>query len=151
MSKESYARGFCKAAAAAGVDPVALAKLAYDQYDLDAISEKIGKRRKMPLFGKGISKTKLPHSEEDISDMIRLYLAKRNDREGTEFGERDVSELISPYRRAGNEDEKAKYLSGLIEKIGPGYGKVVSHPTNSTYRVQSPIMSSRPAERAKTQ
>ena len=30
MSKESYARGFCKAAAAAGVDPVALAK--YAQY-----------------------------------------------------------------------------------------------------------------------
>lgn len=28
MSKESYARGFCKAAAAAGVDPVALAKYA---------------------------------------------------------------------------------------------------------------------------
>ena len=28
MSKESYARGFCKAAAAAGVDPVALAKFA---------------------------------------------------------------------------------------------------------------------------
>jgi len=30
MSKESYARGFCKAAAAAGVDPVALAKYAQD-------------------------------------------------------------------------------------------------------------------------
>ena len=28
MSKESYARGFCKAAEAAGVDPVALAKYA---------------------------------------------------------------------------------------------------------------------------
>lgn len=28
MSKESYARGFCKAAEAAGVDPVALAKFA---------------------------------------------------------------------------------------------------------------------------
>lgn len=28
MSKESYARGFCKAAAAAGVDPVRLAKFA---------------------------------------------------------------------------------------------------------------------------
>lgn len=32
MSKESYARGFCKAAAAAGVDPVALAK--YAQYNM---------------------------------------------------------------------------------------------------------------------
>ena len=30
MSKESYARGFCKAAQAAGVDPVALAKYAQD-------------------------------------------------------------------------------------------------------------------------
>ena len=28
MSKESYAKGFCKVAAAAGVDPVALAKFA---------------------------------------------------------------------------------------------------------------------------
>ena len=30
MSKESYARGFCKAAAEAGVDPVALMKFAQD-------------------------------------------------------------------------------------------------------------------------
>lgn len=30
MSRESYARGFCKAAAAAGVDPVALAKYAQE-------------------------------------------------------------------------------------------------------------------------
>lgn len=35
MSKESYARGFCKAAAAAGVDPTELAKVAYTQADVD--------------------------------------------------------------------------------------------------------------------
>lgn len=35
MSKESYARGFCKAAAAAGVDPVALAKFAEDYFHYD--------------------------------------------------------------------------------------------------------------------
>lgn len=32
MSKESYARGFCKAAEAAGVDPVVLAKFAQQGY-----------------------------------------------------------------------------------------------------------------------
>ena len=40
MSKESYARGFCKAAAAAGVDPVALAKYA-DENDVERYKKSI--------------------------------------------------------------------------------------------------------------
>ena len=51
MSKESYARGFCKVAAAAGVDPVALAKYA-QQYKTDgwapAPVRRIGKA--IPLY-----------------------------------------------------------------------------------------------------
>ena len=121
MSKGSYARGFVKAAAAAGVDPTELAKFAqaFDQKTLDTISGKIRERSKRPLFGRGMSKTKLPHSEEEIADMTRRFLAKRNVREGTEFGERDVAKLVNPYRRAVNQGDKAKYLSDLLEKIGP--------------------------------
>ena len=41
MSKESYARGFCKVAEAHGVDPTKLAKYAYDQRDVDAYKKSV--------------------------------------------------------------------------------------------------------------
>lgn len=55
MSEESYARGFCKAAAAAGVDPVALAKYA-QQYKTEGYvpsmlkGENSGSRIKIPYL-----------------------------------------------------------------------------------------------------
>lgn len=49
MSKESYARGFCKAAEAAGVDPTALAKYA-QQYKTEGYAPRWQEGFKMPFI-----------------------------------------------------------------------------------------------------
>lgn len=64
MSKESYARGFVKAAQAMGVDPVQLAKYAATN-DVSAVS---GPKRKTdgwaPLFVRLLDKSEIPYVEK---------------------------------------------------------------------------------------
>lgn len=75
MSKESYARGFCKAAAAHGVDAVQLAKYAADSYeDLVRRGELEGYKREqefkpnlIPYVRDGVGQVGTP--ESDFSDL----------------------------------------------------------------------------------
>lgn len=111
MSKESYARGFCKAAEAAGVDPVALAKFAGEagpetdagigsrednSSEIDYSKGKvvpwdrtsyIGKLlARHPGTGKGVGIPYVPHSAEGWPEAQRRALVSLGDLEN---GRRD--------------------------------------------------------------
>ena len=88
MSKESYARGFCKAAEAAGVDPVALAKFA-ETYGPIKHPEYLGDMSK-PVMREYEGKPMREPTKEDIKN-----LAEVSDKTNTNPSLRDLDALAS--------------------------------------------------------
>ena len=93
MSKESYARGFCKAAAAAGVDPEKLVKMAWGGV-------------------KHIAKTNSNPSYEDVKNLASVDLDALPDsvKSMTASDYLDAMKIVNP--------EMSAYLRGLGESSG---------------------------------
>lgn len=84
MSKESYVRGFCKAAEAAGVDPVALAKYA-QQYKTDGYAPRWQEWSKMPFINFtpkntwDISTRFMPDPNKDPQERLKRVLTPQRE------------------------------------------------------------------------
>ena len=138
MSKESYVRGFCKAAEAAGVDPVALAKFA-ETYGPIEHPEYLGNVPK-PVLREYEGKPMRGPTKEDISS-----LAEASDKTNTNPSLRDLDALasISPEVLRGdikglkvndylnamygvNPDATTKVVDMIRNAKGPEFSSVVS-------------------------
>ena len=110
MSKESYARGFCKAAAAAGVDPVALAKYA---------APKRG-RRPPTVFERYVDEVyPVPKAVPEVGVALS-ETAKRNAARAAAI-RRDAKDLELPYVNP-TLDDLMRFKEEAGKAMRPGYG-----------------------------
>ena len=72
MSKESYTRGFCKAAAAAGVDPVALAKYAQEAIKKEQTSDYDLEKNRWMRFADNAKRTPTSPTVQDIMNLSAI-------------------------------------------------------------------------------
>ena len=130
MSKESYARGFCKAAEAAGVDPVALAKFAKDtthgpKYKTDGFA---------PVWGPEERKINY-----DIEKLIPYYSPEYFPKRRLGSGPSD-----SLYRLLESESKKGDILSKnpqerLRQELMPKHKAWFDAHTNAASKALSPL------------
>ena len=162
MSKESYARGFCKAAAAAGVDPVALAKYA-QQYKTDGYAPRRVARlgRKSPIayapgLGPGLLDYAYTYGDSDFSQAEdarflpnldpdhpsklnpEIFEGKGVDRymnwlKAHQLARQEVADAAKPY-----EGNKSVYRDMRMPDLGKIYHDSMSKSTGGVSRVSEP-------------
>ena len=162
MSKESYARGFFKAAEAAGVDPVALAKYA-QQYKTDGYAPRRVARlgRKSPIayapgLGPGLLDYAYTYGDSDFSQAEdarflpnldpdhpsklnpEIFEGKGVDRymnwlKAHQLARQEVADAAKPY-----EGNKSVYRDMRMPDLGKIYHDSMSKSTGGVSRVSEP-------------
>lgn len=119
MSKESYARGFCKVAAAAGVDPVQLAKFAQKSKTdgwAPAVVSRIGKER-APMYGYDNEgngpngQVQLIEKAEPIESASDVFRALRLSHEGVSTPNENENRITATEPRAAIDPTYKAWLS----------------------------------------
>lgn len=152
MSKESYVRGFCKAAEAHGIDPVALAKFA--QWAPKDVA-RFGSKKSIPSYSSTYDVGGNIRSPRDL--LGNIWMAKNHEEVAKGRAAVDdkfknwwvahtnaLEQAIKPLRPVISETEHSDELldsqnSGLMESLAKIYHDSMAKSTGAVSRVSAPI------------